>query len=96
MKYICLIFILFLLNNSGFGTEYQQFDSTSTQPHQDYAIEQPGTITFTVGVKIKGKVEKPQVIIFLPKEKTLYRKHILDHSFSEELWESLPFIPVLE
>ncbi len=69
-------------------------DSTKTE--QGYRIDQPGTITFTVGVKISGKVEKPQVMIFLPKEKTLYREEVLTRSFSEELAQPLPFTPVIE
>ena len=61
-----------------------------------YRIDQPGTITFTVGVKISGKVEKPQVMIFLPKEKTLYREEKLTRSFAEELADPLPFTPIIE
>ena len=61
-----------------------------------YRIDQPGTITFTVGMVIKGKVEKPQVMIFLPKEKTYYREQRFSHSFREALLEPLPFSPVLE
>lgn len=87
-----LLIILFISFSSISG---EVSDSTRIRP-QDYTIDQPGTITFTVGVKIKGKVEKPQVIIFLPKEKTLYKEHILDYSFSDELSEQLPFIPVFE
>ncbi len=60
---------------------------------QGYRIEKPGTITFTVGVKIKGKVEKPQVVIFLPKEKPVYREVVIKHSFYEELMEPLPLRP---
>ena len=65
--------------------------ATGSQEEQGYRIDQPGTITFTVGVKISGKVEKPQVIIFLPKEKTLYRNETFDRSFKKELAEPLPF-----
>ena len=63
---------------------------------QGYRIEQPGTITFTVGVKIKGKVEKPQVMIFLPKEKTVYREIKFERSFLEDLADPLPFTPIIE
>jgi hypothetical protein len=59
-----------------------------------YRIDKPGTITFTVGVKIKGKVEKPQVMIFLPKEKPVYKKATFSHSFTEEIMKPLPFDPV--
>jgi hypothetical protein len=59
-----------------------------------YRIDKPGTITFTIGVKIKGKVEKPQVMIFLPKEKPVYKKATFSHSFSEDIVRPLPFDPV--
>jgi hypothetical protein len=70
-------------------------DSTVTQG-KGYRIDEPGTITFTVGVKISGKVEKPQVMIFLPKEKTLYREEEFTRSFKEELMQPLPFTPQTE
>jgi len=68
-------------------------DST-TQPA--FRIDQPGTITFTVGMVIKGKIEKPQVIIFLPKEKTWFRELEFNHSFTGEIARPLPFVPILE
>jgi hypothetical protein len=67
---------------------------TVTQP--GYRIDQPGTITFTVGMVIKGKVEKPQVMIFLPKEKSYFREQEFSHSFRDELSQPLPFSPLLE
>jgi hypothetical protein len=60
---------------------------------QGYRIDKPGTITFTVGVKIKGKVEKPQVVIFLPKEKPYYRETVITHSFINDIMEPLPLKP---
>jgi hypothetical protein len=65
----------------------------STKEGQGYRIEKPGTITFTVGVKIKGKVEKPQVMIFLPKEKPVYKEITLTRSFYGDIMEALPFDP---
>ena len=62
----------------------------------EYRIDQPGTITFTVGLVIKGKVEKPQVVIFLPKEKTYYRDIEFDFSFDKDVSTPLPFIPIIE
>jgi hypothetical protein len=59
-----------------------------------YRIDKPGTITFTVGVKIKGKVEKPQVMIFLPKEKPFYQKATFSYSFVDDIMKPLPFAPV--
>lgn len=61
-----------------------------------YRIEQPGTITFTVGIKIKGKVEKPQVVIFLPKEKSQYRQMDFSYSFQKDISKPLPFVPIIE
>jgi hypothetical protein len=61
-----------------------------------YKIEKPGTITFTVGVVIKGKVEKPQVVIFLPKEKPDYEPFMFNQSFKEDLMKPLPLRPMAE
>lgn len=59
-----------------------------------YIIDQPGTITFTSGVKIKGKVEKPQVVIFMTKEKTSTRAMEFNYSFKDEIMEPIDFIPL--
>jgi hypothetical protein len=71
-------------------------DSTETAAFGGavYRIDKPGTITFTVGVKIKGKVEKPQVMIFLPKEKPYYNKATFAYSFMDDIMKPLPFTPV--
>jgi len=63
---------------------------------KEYRIEKPGTITFTVGAMIKGKVEKPQVMIFLPKERVYYQEITLERSFQQDLLEPLPFIPLVK
>ena len=65
----------------------------SIKEGQGYRIDKPGTITFTVGVKIKGKVEKPQVMIFLPKEKPVYNEVTITHSFYSDIMEPLPLKP---
>jgi hypothetical protein len=67
-----------------------------TSGRQGYRIDQPGTITFTVGMVIKGKIEKPQVMIFLPKENSFHREVKFSRSFSEELNKPLPFDPIIE
>lgn len=71
-------------------------DNLSDSTMQEYTIEKPGTITFTVGAKIKGKVEKPQVLIFLPKEKIQYQEMTLDRTFMEDLCEPLPYLPLVK
>ncbi|MBN1128639.1 MAG: hypothetical protein JXA71_06615 [Chitinispirillaceae bacterium] len=70
--------------------------AADTVAQAGYRIDQPGTITFTVGMVIKGKVEKPQVMIFLPKEKTYFRQRSFTHSFRDALGEPLPFSPQVE
>jgi len=62
----------------------------------DYVVEQPGTITFKHGIVIVGKVEKPQVLIFLPKEKSYYRDIAFARSFAEDIAQPLPFDPIIE
>jgi hypothetical protein len=71
-------------------------DTSAARPGQGYRIDQPGTITFTVGMVIKGKIEKPQVMIFLPKQNSYYRVQKFTHSFAEELNAPLPFTPLAE
>lgn len=71
-------------------------NTADTIKDQGYRIDKPGTITFTVGVKIKGKLEKPQVMIFLPKEKTVYRELDYSRSFSEDLLDPLSFTPITQ
>lgn len=61
-----------------------------------YKIEKPGTITFTVGVVIKGKVEKPQVVIFLPKEKSYHEEFSFVRSFKNDLLKPMPLAPLEE
>ena len=63
---------------------------------QEYRIEKPWTITFTVGANIKGKVEKPQVVIFLPKDRTHYQEITLERNFREDLLEPLPFVSLVK
>lgn len=84
----------FVAANDEKTSEIQETQIDSTD--QMYKVEKPGTITFTVGAKIKGKVEKPQVMIFLPKQKAQFEEVNLDRTFKEELFEPLPFIPVVD
>ena len=77
-----------------------QMPPESGQPpgteRSEYVVEQPGTITFKTGVVIVGKVEKPQVIIFLPKEKSYYREFSFSRSFADDIGEALEFDPIIE
>lgn len=69
------------------------FATTDDPNAAQFRIEEPGTITFTTGVKIVGKVEKPEVVIFLPKEKSYLRELPLDHSFKSDLLKPLQSTP---
>ncbi len=93
-----LVYLFYILLSVCVTTVFSS-DSTETKVDTEdkgYRIEKPGTITFTVGVKIKGKVEKPQVVIFLPKEESLYREMSFSYSFKEDISKPLPFVPILE
>jgi hypothetical protein len=81
---LCAVCTVLVLQSYVWGQDKPQKDD------QGYRIDKPGTITFTVGVKIKGKVEKPQVMIFLPKEKPFYRDIPITHSFYSDIMEPLP------
>ncbi len=89
------LLILLLHAVVAFAEDSTQVDE-STSKETTYRIEQPGTITFTVGIKIKGKVAKPQVMIFLPKEKSLYRELDFSYSFQKDLGKPIPFEPIME
>ncbi len=88
-----LFSIVFIICTSVAGDSTSQVDNSKDV---GYRIEQPGTITFTVGIKIMGKVKKPQVVIFLPKEKPTYREMEFSYSFKKDLSKPLPFIPIIE
>jgi hypothetical protein len=81
---LCVVCAVLVLQTHVWGQDKPPKDD------QGYRIDKPGTITFTVGVKIKGKVEKPQVMIFLPKEKPFYRDISITHSFYSDIMEPLP------
>ena len=82
-----------VLSLAAFPRAQESGADKSVKEGASYRIDKPGTITFTVGVKIKGKVEKPQVMIFLPKEKPLYREISIKHSFYSDIMEPLPLDP---
>jgi hypothetical protein len=90
MRFACLVLIC--LAAGGFAVDKDAANAAGDG--MGYRIDKPGTITFTVGIKIKGRVEKPQVMIFLPKEKPVYNKTTFSYSFMEDLMRPLPFTPV--
>lgn len=92
----CLLCVAGLIMAAGPATvSGAKKDSTETSAGgAAYRIDKPGTITFTVGVKIKGKIEKPQVMIFLPKERPYYSKATFAYSFMDDIMKPLPFTPI--
>ena len=91
-----LIMVLTMAATCAFAQDSTEVDNNEKAQKTSYRIDVPGTITFTVGVKIKGKVEKPQVVIFLPKEKSFYRDLSFSYSFEKEISKPLPFVPIIE
>jgi hypothetical protein len=88
---LCAMLVVFV----PVGAQAQDQDNAkASQDGKGYRIDKPGTITFTVGIKIKGKVEKPQVMIFLPKERPVYNKATFSMSFQDDIMKPLPFDPV--
>jgi hypothetical protein len=85
----CTVISLFAQTNAA-KTPRQNAES------EGYRIEQPGTITFTQGITIKGKVEKPQVMIFLPKEKTLFKEITFNRSFRDAIALPPVFDPIID
>ncbi len=85
--------VLIIMTQLLFGQSNTTESANPPETNQGFLIDKPGTITFTVGVKIKGKVEKPQVMIFLPKEDSWHKKMDFDRSFRDNLLEPLPFSP---
>ncbi|MFP4162651.1 MAG: hypothetical protein ACLFQB_08510 [Chitinispirillaceae bacterium] len=92
-RWFIWIVCVWILMAAGSSRAEEPVDSTE---QKDYRIDDPGTITFTVGTKIKGKVDKPQVMIFLPKERSFYRDMVLTKSFSDEIMQPLPLIPLVD
>lgn len=84
LKFLLLILIFIVTSYS------------APEENNEYIIDQPGTITFTSGVKIKGKVEKPQVVIFMSKEKTASKSMDFNHSFKDDILEPIDFNPIID
>jgi len=98
MKRICLALLMIMLATPVFPADPDGKTAPVKNKAEDtgYRIDSPGTITFTVGVKIRGKVEKPQVVIFLPKERSYYREMDFSYSYENEITKPLPFTPIIE
>ncbi|MBL8026755.1 MAG: hypothetical protein JNL74_10115 [Fibrobacteres bacterium] len=47
-----------------------QKSASANSAEDEAVIKKPGEITFTSGIVIEGRVEKPQVLLIMSKEKT--------------------------
>lgn len=90
MNRISALFTMILLTTAVFP----QSEATSIDTDEKgFRIDTPGTITFTVAMKIEGRIDKPQVMIFLPKEDRHFREITFSHTFEDEITSPLLFTP---
>jgi len=85
-----VVLLAFLFSPHSAGAQSMPSDSTESG---QYSVDAPGTITFTSGSKIEGKVEKPQVIIFLPKQDPVFESNSFEKDYTEDLQRPLTFNP---
>ena len=64
-------------------------ESEKEKQQKNYSRSMPGEITFKTGAVIVGKIEKPQVMIVIPKEKPETDSIVFDHSFIKEILKPL-------
>ncbi len=57
----------------------------------DFIIKKPGEITFTSGIVIEGRVEKPQVMLVLTKEKIKSDPSSYKQSFLKNITDPLRY-----
>jgi hypothetical protein len=53
--------------------------------NDEFVQRKPGEITFTTGIVIEGRVEKPQVMLVLTKERIKLSPVVFSHSFLGDL-----------
>ena len=94
MPYYKILFLVMICTSIALAQDSGQ--EVNSDEDIKYEVEQLGTITFSVGVKIKGKLEKPQVVIFLPKGKSQFREMDFSYSFKKDIYKPLPFKPIKE
>lgn len=56
---------------------------------KDYIVQKPGEITFTSGVVIEGRVEKPQLMLVITKEELRINPISFKKKFTKNITNSL-------
>lgn len=70
----------------------QGLANAAAQAGQDeFVIKKPGEITFTTGIVIEGRVEKPQVMLVLSKEKIRIADEAFKNSFLSRITRPLQY-----
>ena len=63
--------------------------SPASAQDDDFVIKKPGEITFTTGIVIEGRIEKPQVMLVLTKERVKIEPLDYEGSFIKSITEPL-------
>lgn len=79
----CLAGILFIFQFS------LAAETSPSKKDIEYYFQKPGEIVFTQGTVIKGKVERPQVVIIIQKEKIKQVESTFEKSFKSEILKPL-------
>jgi len=65
--------------------------TSGAEKEDEFVIKKPGEITFTSGIVIEGRVEKPQVMLVLTKEKIKVEPVIFQQSFVKNITDPLRY-----
>ena len=63
----------------------------AAQKDEDFIIKKPGEISFTSGIVIEGRVEKPQVLLVLTKERIKVDPVVFQQSFLKNITDPLRY-----
>lgn len=66
-------------------------DAAAGANQEDFIIKKPGELTFTTGVVIEGRVEKPQVMLVLSKEALRLEPVTFEKSFLDNITRPLQY-----
>jgi len=68
-----------------------EVSSSANAAEDEFIIKKPGEITFTTGIVIEGRVEKPQVMLVLTKERVKMEELNFEQSFVRNITEPLRY-----